>query len=121
MPMGMYTVISEGSSNISGGQRQRILIARALANRPAIMILDEATSALDNRTQAIVTKSLEKLQATQIVVAHRLSTIRNADKIIVLDNGKCVGIGTHKELMKKCKVYKEIALSQLSKEELENV
>ena len=114
MPMGMYTVISEGSSNISGGQRQRILIARALANRPAIMILDEATSALDNRTQAIVTKSLEKLQATQIVVAHRLSTIRNADKIIVMDEGEIVEQGSYDELMALDGYFAKMAKRQIA-------
>jgi len=101
MPMGMNTIISEGSSNISGGQRQRILIARALAAKPAIIILDEATSALDNRTQAIVTESLDRLNATRIIVAHRLSTIRNVDKIFVLDGGRIVERGTFDELVAK--------------------
>ena len=98
MPMQMNTVISEGSTNISGGQRQRILIARALAMKPAIIICDEATSALDNRTQAIVTESLDRLKATRIVVAHRLSTIRHADRIIVLDGGRIAESGTFDEL-----------------------
>ena len=98
MPMQMNTVVSEGSTNISGGQRQRILIARALAMKPAIIICDEATSALDNRTQSIVTKSLDCLKATRIVVAHRLSTIRHADRIIVLDGGRIVESGTFEEL-----------------------
>ena len=101
MPMGMQTIISEGSSNISGGQRQRILIARALAAKPAIIILDEATSALDNRTQAIVTESLDRLNTTRIIVAHRLSTIRNVDKIFVLDGGRIVESGTFDELVAK--------------------
>ena len=101
MPMGMQTVISEGSNNISGGQRQRILIARALAAKPAIIILDEATSALDNRTQAIVTESLDRINATRIIVAHRLSTIRNVDKIFVLDGGRIVESGTFDELVAK--------------------
>lgn len=99
MPMGMQTVISEGSSNISGGQRQRILIARALVTKPSILIFDEATSALDNRTQAIVTKSLDDLNATRIIVAHRLSTIRNCDRIIVMDAGRIVETGTFEELV----------------------
>lgn len=99
MPMGMQTVISEGSTNISGGQRQRILIARALVAKPSILVFDEATSALDNRTQAIVTESLNKLNVTRIVVAHRLSTIRNADKIIVLDKGQIAEMGTFDELL----------------------
>ena len=98
MPMGMNTVISEGSTNISGGQRQRILIARALAAKPSIIVFDEATSALDNRTQNIVTESLDKMHSTQIIIAHRLSTIRNCDKIIVMDNGRIVEIGTFDEL-----------------------
>ena len=99
MPMQMNTMISEGSTNISGGQRQRILIARALALKPSIIVCDEATSALDNRTQAIVTKSLDKLHATQIIVAHRLSTIRNADRIIVLDKGRIAESGAFDELV----------------------
>ena len=98
MPMGMQTVIGEGSSNISGGQRQRILIARALAARPAILIFDEATSALDNKSQAIVTHSIEKLKVTRIVIAHRLSTIRNCDRIIVMDGGNIIESGTFEEL-----------------------
>ena len=98
MPMGMQTIIGEGSSNISGGQRQRILIARALAARPAILIFDEATSALDNKTQAIVTRSIEKLKVTRIVIAHRLSTIRNCERIIVMDGGKIIESGTFEEL-----------------------
>jgi len=96
----MQTVIGEGSSNISGGQRQRILIARALAAKPAILIFDEATSALDNKSQAIVTKSIEKLHVTRIVIAHRLSTIRKCDRIIVMDGGKIAESGTFDELVK---------------------
>ena len=101
MPMQMQTVVSEGSTNISGGQRQRILIAKALAMNPAIVICDEATSALDNRTQAIVAESLDKLEATRIVVAHRLSTIRHADRILVMDDGRIVESGTFDELAEK--------------------
>ena len=101
MPMGMQTIISEGSSNISGGQRQRILIARALAGRPSIVVFDEATSALDNQTQSIVTKSLDKMHATQIIVAHRLSTIRNVDRVIVIDKGQIVENGGFDELVQK--------------------
>ena len=105
MPMGMQTVISEGSKNISGGQRQRILIARALVTKPSILIFDEATSALDNRTQAIVTKSLDNLKATRIIVAHRLSTIRNCDRIIVMDAGKVVETGGFDELVAKGGIF----------------
>ena len=98
MPMGMHTVVSEGGSNLSGGQRQRILIARALVRKPAVLILDEATSALDNHTQRTVTDSLRQLKTTRIVVAHRLSTIRNADRIYVIDSGRVVQHGTYQEL-----------------------
>ena len=105
MPMGMQTVISEGGKNISGGQRQRILIARALVTKPAILIFDEATSALDNHTQAIVTSSLDKLKATRIIVAHRLSTIRNCDRIIVMDAGKVVEVGSFDELVAKGGIF----------------
>jgi len=98
MPMGMHTVVSEGGTNLSGGQRQRLLIARALALRPRILLFDEATSALDNRTQAIVSESLEQLNVTRIVVAHRLSTIRNADRIYVMQNGRLVQQGNFDQL-----------------------
>lgn len=98
MPMGMHTVVSEGGSNLSGGQRQRLLIARALVLKPAILIFDEATSALDNRTQAIVTDSLKRLKATRILVAHRLSTIRGADRIYVIEKGRVVQEGRYSEL-----------------------
>lgn len=113
MPMGMMTMIAEGSGNISGGQRQRILIARAIAKRPAILILDEATSALDNQTQSVVTQSLEKLNSTRIVVAHRLSTIKNADRIIVLDKGKIVESGVFDELMQKDGFFSRLAKRQI--------
>ncbi|MBX3469028.1 MAG: NHLP bacteriocin export ABC transporter permease/ATPase subunit [Planctomycetes bacterium] len=94
MPMGLHTVISEGGVNLSGGQRQRLLLARAFAMRPALFVLDEATSALDNRTQAIVTASLARLNATRVVVAHRLSTIQGADRVYVLERGRVVQEGT---------------------------
>ncbi len=94
MPMGVHTMVSEGGVNLSGGQRQRLLLARAFAMRPALFVLDEATSALDNRTQAIVTASLARLNATRVVVAHRLSTIQGADRIYVLDRGRIVQEGT---------------------------
>ncbi|MGO9241945.1 MAG: NHLP bacteriocin export ABC transporter permease/ATPase subunit [Bryobacteraceae bacterium] len=99
MPMGMHTVISEGGGNISGGQRQRLLIARALVRNPSIVVFDEATSALDNRTQAIVTASLNRLKVTRILVAHRLSTIRQADRIYVIEAGRVVQQGSYDELM----------------------
>jgi ATP-binding cassette subfamily C protein len=99
MPMGMHTIVSVGGGNLSGGQRQRLLIARALAHRPKILIFDEATSALDNRTQAIVSESLERLKVTRIVVAHRLSTIRQADRIYVVEAGRIVQNGAFEELM----------------------
>lgn len=99
MPMGMHTRVSEGGTNLSGGQRQRILIARALVQKPAVLILDEATSALDNHTQRSVTESLSRLKTTRIIVAHRLSTIRNADRIYVIDSGRVVQHGTYAELL----------------------
>ena len=114
MPMGMQTVISEGSSNISGGQRQRLLIARALVTKPSILIFDEATSALDNRTQAIVTKSLDNLSSTRIIVAHRLSTIRNCDKIIVMDAGKVVETGGFDELVAKNGIFTGLVKRQMA-------
>ena len=99
MPMGMHTVISEGSGGISGGQRQRLLIARAIAPKPRILMFDEATSALDNITQRIVSESLDQLKCTRIVIAHRLSTIRHCDRIIVLDGGHIVEDGSYDELI----------------------
>ncbi len=114
--------IAQGGTNVSGGQKQRLAIARAIARDPEIYIFDDSFSALDYKTDAILRKELKKYtkDATSLIVAQRIGTIMNADKILVLDNGKCVGMGTHKELLKSCEVYKQIALSQLSKEELEN-
>lgn len=114
--------ISEGGTNISGGQKQRIAIARAIARHPEIYIFDDSFSALDYKTDYLLRHELKKYtkDATSLIVAQRIGTIMNADKIIVLDEGKCVGIGTHKELLENCDVYKEIAYSQLTKEELEN-
>lgn len=114
--------IARGGTNVSGGQKQRLAIARAIARDPEIYIFDDSFSALDYKTDSILRKELKKYtcDATNMIVAQRIGTIISADKIVVLDKGECVGIGTHKELLKKCKVYKEIALSQLSKEELEN-
>jgi ATP-binding cassette subfamily B protein len=99
MPMGMQTVIPDGGGTLSGGQRQRIAIARALVRKPKILIFDEATSALDNRTQELVTQSLEKLAITRIVIAHRLSTIRHADKILVIERGQLREEGNFDSLM----------------------
>lgn len=114
--------IAQGGTNISGGQKQRLAIARAIARKPEIYIFDDSFSALDYNTEKILRHELKKYtkNATNLIVAQRIGTIMNADKILVLDQGKCVGIGTHKQLLKTCKVYKEIALSQLSKEELEH-
>ena len=114
--------IAQGGTNISGGQKQRLSIARAIAREPEIYIFDDSFSALDYKTDALLRKSLKKYtkDATILIVAQRIGTIMNADKIVVLDEGKCVGIGTHKELLKSCEVYKQIALSQITEEELEN-
>ncbi len=114
--------IAQGGTNISGGQKQRISIARAIAREPEIYIFDDSFSALDYKTDSQLRKELKKYtkDATTLIVAQRIGTIMNADKIVVLDKGVIVGIGKHKELLKNCDVYKEIAYSQLSKEELEN-
>lgn len=114
--------IAQGGTNVSGGQKQRLSIARAITTNPEIYIFDDSFSALDFKTDANLRKALAKetKDATVLIVAQRISTILNADKIVVLDEGRIVGIGKHKELLKKCSVYKEIANSQLSKEELEN-
>jgi ATP-binding cassette subfamily C protein len=114
MPMGMHTVISEGGGTLSGGQRQRLLIARAIVNRPRVLLFDEATSALDNRTQAIVSSSLEQLQATRIVVAHRLSTIRNADRIFVVERGRLVQSGSYADLIAEEGPFAELARRQIA-------
>ena len=114
--------IASGGTNVSGGQKQRLSIARVIARNPEIYIFDDSFSALDYKTDITLRKELKKYTggSTNLIVAQRIGTILNADKIIVLEKGKCVGIGTHKELMKTCDVYKEIALSQVSREELEN-
>jgi len=114
--------IAQGGTNVSGGQRQRLAIARAIARDPEIYIFDDSFSALDYKTDATLRKELKKYtkNATSLIVAQRIGTVMNADKILVLDNGNCVGMGTHKELLKNCEVYKQIALSQLSEEELNN-
>lgn len=114
--------IARGGTNVSGGQKQRLAIARAIARDPEIYIFDDSFSALDYKTDSVLRKELKKYtkDATSMIVAQRIGTIIDADKIVVLDKGNCVGIGTHNELLKKCSVYKEIALSQLSEEELDN-
>lgn len=121
LPEGIHAPITQGGTNVSGGQKQRLSIARALARDPEILIFDDSFSALDYKTDSVLRKGLaEKLQGTTcMIVAQRIGTIRNADKIVVLDEGKAVGIGTHKELLQNCPVYREIAMSQLSAEELD--
>lgn len=122
MPNGINSPIAQGGANLSGGQKQRISIARAIAREPEILVFDDSFSALDYKTDALLRKELgQKLKhTTKIIVAQRIGTIRNADKIIVLDEGQSVGVGTHDELLASCEVYREIAMSQLSAEELEN-
>jgi len=122
MADGVDSHIARGGTNVSGGQKQRLAIARSIARNPEIYIFDDSFSALDYKTDAKLRKELKEYtkSATSLIVAQRIGTILNADKIIVLDKGHCVGVGTHKELLKTCPIYKEIALSQISKEELEN-
>ena len=113
MPMGMETMISEGSGGISGGQKQRLLIARAIAAKPKILMFDEATSALDNITQNIVSRSLDKLKCTRIVIAHRLSTIKNCDRIVVISKGRIAEDGTYDDLMKKNGFFASLVKRQM--------
>lgn len=112
MPMGMYTMISEGSGGISGGQRQRLMIARAIAPKPRVLMFDEATSALDNITQKTVSESLDSLKCTRIVIAHRLSTIKQCDRILVLDKGKIIEDGTYDELIQRGGFFAELVARQ---------
>ena len=114
MPMGLHTILSEDSGTISGGQQQRILIARAIVNNPKIIYFDEATSALDNVTQSMVCESLEKLKATRVVIAHRLSTVINCDRIFVLEKGKLIEEGNYQELMDLKGRFYELAVRQIS-------
>jgi NHLM bacteriocin system ABC transporter ATP-binding protein len=114
MPMGMHTVVSEGGGNLSGGQRQRLLIARAMVKKPRIFLFDEATSALDNRSQEIVSHRLDAFSATRIVVAHRLSTIINADRILVLEKGVIVQCGSYTELTSEEGLFRQLAQRQLA-------
>ena len=117
---GVNSAIAQGGSNVSGGQKQRLSIARAIAKEPEIYIFDDSFSALDYKTDVVLRRALKKetKDATTLIVAQRISTILHADKILVLDEGKVVGQGTHKELLKTCEVYRQIAISQLSEEEL---
>jgi ABC-type bacteriocin/lantibiotic exporter with double-glycine peptidase domain len=114
MPMGMHTVVSEGASSLSGGQKQRLIIARALARNPSVLLLDEATSALDNRTQEIVTKSLNELPVARLVIAHRLSTIKGADTIIVLKDGEVCEVGKYENLMDAKGLFYDLAKRQMA-------
>ncbi len=113
MPMGLKTSVGEGTGLLSGGQRQRVLIARALVHKPRLIFFDEATSALDNRTQAIVSASLAGTNATRIIIAHRLSTVRNADRILVLERGRIVEAGTYESLMAGNGAFYRLARRQL--------
>jgi ABC-type bacteriocin/lantibiotic exporter with double-glycine peptidase domain len=112
MPMGYETVVSDAGASLSGGQRQRVALARALVRRPSILLLDEATSALDAATERRIFDNLARMRCTRIVIAHRLSTIAGADQILVVDEGKIVGRGTHGELLRECAVYRELVDAQ---------
>ena len=114
MPMTMNTVISEGATTLSGGQRQRLMIARAIVNKPKVLFFDEATSALDNKTQKIVSDSLDKLEATRIVIAHRLSTVKNCDRIFVMEKGRVVEEGSFDELMANKSLFYQLAIRQMA-------
>ncbi len=114
MPMGMFTVISEGGSLFSGGQRQKLMIARAIVNKPKIVFFDEATSALDNKSQAIISNSMDAMKATRVVIAHRLSTIMKCDRIVVLDKGKIIEEGSYEDLMESRSAFYELAKRQLA-------
>lgn len=112
MPMGMHTVIAEGSGGVSGGQRQRLMIARAIAPKPKILMFDEATSALDNLTQKTVSESLDSLKCTRVVIAHRLSTIKQCDRVVVLDGGRIIEDGTYDELLEQGGCFAELVARQ---------
>ena len=120
--IGYDGAVAQGGANLSGGQKQRLAIARAVCRKPEIYIFDDSFSALDYRTDRVLRQTLKQETAgiTSLIVAQRIGTIRDADLILVLDDGKVVGQGTHPELLKSCEVYRQIALSQLSKEELEH-
>lgn len=120
MPEGFESTVAQGGVNVSGGQKQRLSMARALVRKPEIYIFDDSFSALDFKTDAKIRAALgrEITDATIIIVAQRVGTVKDADRIIVLDNGKIAGIGNHQELMKTCAVYQEIVSSQLAEEEI---
>jgi ABC-type bacteriocin/lantibiotic exporter with double-glycine peptidase domain len=113
MPMGLATVVTMNGGAFSGGQRQRLLIARALAGRPRILLLDEATSSLDNAAQRVITENLARLGMTRIVVAHRLSTMVDADRILVIDHGRVVEEGTYRDLMEREGHFHQLASRQM--------
>ena len=119
LPLGLESPVSQGGKNFSGGQKQRLTIARALAGKPEILILDDSASALDFATDAALRRALkaETQGMTVLMVSQRVSTVKAADRILVLDDGTMAGLGTHEELMESCEVYREICLSQLSREE----
>ena len=114
MPDGYNTYIEQGGTNVSGGQKQRLCIARALLKNPKVLILDDSTSAVDTHTDALIQKGLSKYmpQTTKIIIAQRISSVQNADKILVFDNGRIVAQGTHAELLKTCDIYREVYESQ---------
>lgn len=114
MPMGMHTIVGDGGAGLSGGQRQRLIIARAIVGKPRLLMFDEATSALDNQTQAIVSRSLENMRATRVVIAHRLTTVMKADRIFVIDKGEVVQCGTYEELINQPGAFAELAKRQLT-------
>ena len=121
MPKGYETYIEQGGTNVSGGQKQRLCIARALLKKPRVLILDDSTSAVDTRTDALIQKALKEYlpETTKIIIAQRISSVQNADKIIVMDDGKVGAVGTHDELLKTCGIYREVFASQ-QKGESEN-
>jgi ATP-binding cassette subfamily C protein len=114
MPMQMNTVLTAGAETLSGGQRQQLLISRAIVRKPRILFFDEATSALDNRAQEVVSRSLQKLNATRVVIAHRLSTVRNADRIVVMENGQIIQSGAFEELISQAGPFAEFAKRQIA-------